>query len=45
MSHPSHSVWLEHPNNAWWRAEIMKLLIMAFSPASFTLSLLAKFSP
>jgi hypothetical protein len=31
---PSHPLWFGHPNNIWWRAQIMKLLIMQFSPAS-----------
>jgi len=33
---PSHTLWLDHPNNIW-RLQVMKLLIMQCSPASFHL--------
>jgi hypothetical protein len=33
MCRPSHPLWFEHPNSIWWRAQIMKLLIVQFSPA------------
>ena len=32
--HPSSSPQSEDPNNIWWLVQIMKLLIMQFSPAS-----------
>jgi hypothetical protein len=32
---PSHSPWFFHPNNVWWKTEMMKLLIMQFSPVSW----------
>jgi hypothetical protein len=25
---PSHRPWFDHPNNIWWRVEIMMLFIM-----------------
>jgi len=33
MPHLSHSPWLDHTNNIWWREQVTKLLIMQFSPA------------
>ena len=32
MPRPSHSSRFYHPNSVWWRVQIMKLLIMYFSP-------------
>jgi hypothetical protein len=44
--HPSHSPWLEYPNNIWWIVQVMKLLIMQSSPAScHFLPLRSKYSP
>jgi len=34
MHHPSHPPWFDHPNSIWWSVQVMKLLIMYFSPAS-----------
>jgi hypothetical protein len=34
MPHPSYPPWFDHPNYIRWRAYIMELLIMKFSPAS-----------
>jgi hypothetical protein len=31
VPHPSHPSWSDHPNNIWWRVEIMQLLITQFS--------------
>jgi hypothetical protein len=31
---PSHFHWLDHSNYTWWRVQIMKLLVMQFSPPS-----------
>jgi hypothetical protein len=31
---PSHPPRFDHPNNIWWRIQIMKFLIMQPSPAS-----------
>jgi hypothetical protein len=31
---PSHSSPFCHPHNIWWAVQIMKLLIMKFSPLS-----------
>jgi hypothetical protein len=31
---PSHPFLLDHPNNIWWGAEILKVLILQFAPAS-----------
>jgi hypothetical protein len=30
---PSHLLCFNNPNNIWWRVQIMKVLIMQFSPA------------
>ena len=32
MPRPSHSSRVDHPNNIWWVVQIIKLLIMQFSP-------------
>jgi hypothetical protein len=32
MSSPSHPPWLDHSNYIWRRVQVMKLLIMMFSP-------------
>ena len=32
MPSPSHYSWFHHPNNIWWAIQIIKLLIMYFSP-------------
>jgi hypothetical protein len=34
MPHPSHPSWLDHSNFTWRRVQVMKLLIMQFSPIS-----------
>jgi hypothetical protein len=34
----SHPHWLDHSNYTWRRVQVMKLIIMQFSPTSFTLS-------
>jgi hypothetical protein len=34
---PTHPLWLHRPNNIWWSIQIMKLLLMQFSPATFSL--------
>jgi hypothetical protein len=34
MPNPTHYPWFDHSNNIWWRVQIIKLLIMQFSPAS-----------
>jgi hypothetical protein len=34
MSRPSHTHWIDRPNNIWWRVQVMKLIIMQPSPAS-----------
>jgi len=35
--HPLHSSWFDHPNNIWWRVQIIKLLIMYSSTRPFYL--------
>jgi hypothetical protein len=40
MPRPSHSSRFYHPQNSGWGVQIMKLLIMKFSPLPFTSSLL-----
>jgi hypothetical protein len=32
MPTPSHSSWFDHPNKIWLAVQIIKLLIMYFSP-------------
>jgi hypothetical protein len=46
MPYRSHPPWLDHSNYTWGRVQVMKLLIMQFSPTSchFT-SLRSKYSP
>jgi len=45
MSHPIHLPWFDNPNNIQWRVQIMKLLIMQFSPClCYFLSLRSKYS-
>jgi hypothetical protein len=34
MPCPSHPPWPDHSNYIWWRVQVMKLLIMQFSPTS-----------
>jgi hypothetical protein len=34
MPFPFHPPWLHHSNYTWWREQVMKLLIMQFSPTS-----------
>jgi hypothetical protein len=42
MPCPSHPPWLDHSDYIWWRVQLMKLLIMQFSPISHHFTL---FSP
>jgi hypothetical protein len=37
MLRPSHLLYFDHPNNILWRFQVMKLLIMQFPPATFSL--------
>jgi len=34
MSSPYHGPWCNHPNNIWWSVQVMKFLIMQYSPSS-----------
>jgi hypothetical protein len=34
MPYPSHPPWYDHSNYVWLRVQVMKLLIMQFSPIS-----------
>jgi hypothetical protein len=44
--HPSHPPWFDGPNNIWWSVEVMKLLILQYSPPScLFLHLMSKYSP
>jgi hypothetical protein len=46
MPRPSHTHLFDHPNNIWWSVQVMKLLIMQSSPASYHfLPLRSKYSP
>jgi len=46
MPRRSHSSRFDHPNNIWWRVQIIKLLIMYFSPLPWYLvPLRPKYSP
>jgi hypothetical protein len=33
----SHSSWFSHPNDSWWKAQIMKFCIMLSSPLPYYL--------
>jgi hypothetical protein len=35
MPCPSHPPWLHHSNYTWRRVQVMKLLIIQFSPTSY----------
>jgi hypothetical protein len=39
MSRPPHPLWFNHPNNIRWRIQVMKFIIMQFSPRSIFLPL------
>jgi hypothetical protein len=43
MSRPPHSPWLNHPNNIRWRTQVMKFIIMHFSPRSVFLPFRSKY--
>jgi hypothetical protein len=46
ITRPSYLPWFDHPNNSWWRLQVMKLLIMQSSPVSrHLLPLRSKCSP
>jgi hypothetical protein len=46
MIYPSHPLWLDHSNYTWRTIQVMKLLIMQFSPTSFYFTpLRSKYSP
>jgi hypothetical protein len=38
LLHPSHPPWLDYSNYTWRRVQLMKLLIMQFSPTSLLTS-------
>jgi hypothetical protein len=39
---PLSSFWFDHPNDIWWRVQVMKLLIMQSSPVFATSSLIVR---
>ena len=46
MPSPSYSSLFDHPNNIWWAVQIIKLLIIQFSPfPSYLVPLRHKYSP
>jgi hypothetical protein len=46
MHRTSHSPWFDHYNNIWWSVQVMKLLTMQSSPASWHFfPLRSKYSP
>jgi hypothetical protein len=45
MPRPSHSSRFYHTHNSGWGVQIIKLLIMRFSPLPYLVSLRAKYSP
>ena len=46
MSHPYHSSWFDHLNSIWWEVQIIKILIMKFTPLpSYTVPPRPKYSP
>jgi hypothetical protein len=45
MSHPPHPPWFNYSNNIWWRIQVMKFIIMQFSPWSVFLPFRSKYFP
>jgi hypothetical protein len=45
MSSPPHPPWYNHPNNLRRRIQVMKLIIMQFSPWSIFLPFRSKYLP
>jgi hypothetical protein len=46
MPCPNHHPWPYVSNYTWWRVQVMKLLIMQFSPSSYHfIAIRAKHSP
>jgi hypothetical protein len=45
MSRPPHPPWFNFPNNIRWRIQVMKFIIMQFSPRSVFLPFRSKYSP
>jgi hypothetical protein len=42
----SQSIWFDHPNNIWWRIQILKFLITQSSPLPcYLIPLRSKYSP
>jgi hypothetical protein len=45
MSCPPHLPWFTYPNNSQWRIQVMKFIIMQFSPWSIFLPFRLKYLP
>jgi hypothetical protein len=45
MSRPPQPPWFNHPNNIRWRIQVMKFIIMQFSPRSIFLPFRSKYLP
>jgi hypothetical protein len=45
MPYPPHPPWLDHFNYTWRRVQVMKLLIMQFSPTCHFIPFRSKYSP
>jgi hypothetical protein len=45
MSCPPHPPWFNHHNNIRWRIQVMKFIIMQFSPLSVFFSFRSKYFP
>jgi hypothetical protein len=45
MSRPPHPPWFNHPNKIRWRIQVMKFIIIQFSPRSVFLPFRSKYPP
>jgi hypothetical protein len=45
MSCPPHPPWFNHPNHIQWRIQVMKFIILQFSPSSVLLPFRSKHPP
>jgi hypothetical protein len=45
MSRPPHPTWFNHPSNIKWRKQVMKFIIMQFSPRYVFLPFRSKYPP
>jgi hypothetical protein len=45
MTRPPHPPWLNHPNSIRWRMQVIKFIIMQFSPLSVFIPFRTKYPP